>query len=70
MIDEWHRRSNNLVVLRVDTEDDLIDWAVAIQEDGKIPCVIFREPDLDDQATAVAVAPTDSQMLRELPLAG
>lgn len=68
---QWFDTSNNLVVLQVKHEAHLLDWALTLKELGAITSS-FYEPDLDDELTAVAVAPSPQveQAVSSLPLAG
>ena len=68
-VQDWNAQSNNLVVLRVDTEADLLDWADRLHQGG-IEHTLFTEPDLGGQVTAIGVVPTTTRMLTGLPLAG
>ncbi len=67
----WYERSNNLVVLQVPSEVELMAWATALRSAG-CGVEVFREPDLDGAATAVAIVPCPqvSYLLSGLPLAG
>ncbi len=64
----WHHDSNNLVVLQVPSEEALEDLCASIYYED-IPVSCFREPDLDDELTAIAAGPAAKRLLRELPLA-
>ena len=59
------REVRNLVVLNVLDENDLLDYATIHPEIG----VLFREEDLDDEATAYATVCDDGRF-QGLPLAG
>lgn len=54
---EWHDVSNFLVVVAADDEQHLRMLADTAAACG-VPCSLVIEPDLHDQATAVALAPT------------
>jgi len=60
---EWYAKSNYLAFLAVDNKEkllNLIEKAIA----RKINIAIFREPDLDDQITAIVLEPgLDSRRL-------
>lgn len=56
---EWFRNSNYVACLSVPTERDLELLLQRAQERG-IPCSSFREPDIDDQLTAIALAPGEA----------
>lgn len=62
----WYEGSNNLVVLQVPGEDELFDL---LARAGEIPITSFREPDLDDDVTAIAIGPQGSGLVSQLPLA-
>jgi len=65
---EWHDASNTLAFLSVPDEDAL----ERLRErafDHDIRASIFREPDLGDSLTAVALEPSGSKLVRSLPLA-
>lgn len=70
LVREWHEKSNFLVVLSVPDEAALVALADEAHERFIIREVVF-EPDLDDQATAIAMRPgPDAQKLcANLPLA-
>lgn len=53
---EWFEKSNYLGFLSVPNEEELISLAEKANRLG-IECSIFREPDIDNQATAIALAP-------------
>lgn len=53
---EWFENSNYLGFLSVPNERDLLKLAERAKSIG-IECSIFREPDIDNQATAIALAP-------------
>lgn len=59
------RSTPNAVVLNVLDEADLLDAASLKPQTG----VLFREPDLDDEATAYAIIVDDGRF-QGLPLAG
>lgn len=58
----------NTVVLSVINDDDLLAWNDRATEAGLKPA-LFHEPDLDGQATALAVYST-GELFSALPLAG
>lgn len=62
----WFEGSNNLVVLQVPSEGDLTTLASRAHE---VPTSVFREPDMGDQVTAIALGPTGSALVAQLPLA-
>ncbi len=53
---EWFEKSNYLGFLSVSNEAELLGLAEKANSLG-IECSIFREPDVDNQATAIAIAP-------------
>lgn len=66
----WHRDSQFLILLGVPDEDSLFAYADRFAELG-VECSLMREPDYGDQATALAVAPSEHwRLLSSLPLLG
>lgn len=65
----WHKLSNYLVYLSTSNEDELIKL-IQLAESKGIVYTIFREPDLDNQITAVAFEPSEltRKMTSSLPL--
>ena len=64
----WHEQSNTLAFLAVPDESAL----QRLHErafDLDIKASAFREPDLGDSLTAIAIEPTGSRICRSLPLA-
>jgi peptidyl-tRNA hydrolase len=53
---DWHTSSNNVVILAIQDQSTLLDLVDEATRRGIITS-LFREPDLDDQATAVALQP-------------
>lgn len=53
---DWLLRSNYLVIVSVPDEDALLDLITAVSSAGLVRSAI-REPDLNNQATAVAIQP-------------
>lgn len=53
---DWNTQSNYLACLAAKDEPDLFKL-ISKLEQREIPHKIFREPDIDDQVTAVAIAP-------------
>jgi peptidyl-tRNA hydrolase len=70
VIDDWRITSNNLVVVAVPNEDALLDLITTASRQG-IRRVAVREPDLDNEATAVALEPGEqaARLCANLPLA-
>lgn len=58
-----------MVILGVDNETDLLRWEDTSRSLGHL-AQRFDEPDLDGQATAVAILPGDPGGLRRLRLLG
>lgn len=68
---DWHDKSNYIVVLAVDNEEDLVD-IIQRAETKNIWFCYFNEPDLDDEVTVVVLEPgLDSRRLSSnIKLAG
>lgn len=65
---EWLSASQTLVVLAVPDEAALLDYAL---HHGGTARTLVREPDLDDEATALACGPSHWNVaFSSLPLAG
>jgi peptidyl-tRNA hydrolase len=66
----WHKESNYLALLAVPTEADLARLYTKAERRG-IPVSAFREPDLGDSLTAIALAPSPGarSLTRAIPLA-
>lgn len=65
----WHQKSNNVVVKHVANEAALLELAAEGERRGLV-VEAFKEPDLADATTAVAiVGGRANALLRELPLA-
>ena len=67
----WHKTSNYLAILTVSDENALIDLIVKASLRG-IKYTVFREPDLNNQITAVALEPSlkSKKLTSSLPLFG
>ncbi len=66
---KWFRYSNNIVLLQVQTKEELIALAYKAVTDD-IPCSTFKEPDVDDEPTAIALLGRQAKKLvSTLPLA-
>ena len=65
---EWYACSNTLVLLEIVNEAALLLLHAAARE-RDIPVSLFREPDLQNAATALALDPSGRTMVRHLPLA-
>ena len=61
----WYEGSNNLVLLQIPDEKELL--ALRDQVNG-CPASLFREPDVDDEATALALGPGSRRLISNLPL--
>lgn len=55
-----------LIYLKVPSEDHLHEWSIKLQEKGH-PYIVFREPDLENQVTALATV-SDGKFFSNLPL--
>lgn len=64
----WYHKSNNLVCLQVPDEACLKHLASRAADAG-IEHSVFREPDLDDAVTAIAIEPAGKKLVSNLPLA-
>lgn len=64
----WFQRSNTLVLLEVPDRRALVDLARQARDRG-VPAAMFREPDLSDAPTALALGPDARHLVRRLPLA-
>lgn len=64
----WYQESNTIVILEAPDEQAVIELWEKMRRSG-IECSMFREPDLDDVMTAIAIAPRGHRHLRNLPLA-
>lgn len=64
----WFEESNTLVLLEVNDEDALMRLAWSATMAG-VPWSLFREPDLADMVTAVALGPAGQTLVRRLQLA-
>lgn len=64
----WFNRSNTLVLLEVPDERSLVELADEARSLG-LPVSLFREPDIDNAPTALALGPDGRTLVRRLPLA-
>lgn len=67
---EWYSKSNYLGLLSVKDEHDLV--VLMCKATGKgIRTAVFREPDIGDQVTAIALEPSpmSKKLCARLPLA-
>lgn len=70
MTRDWHDRSSYLILLSVENEDALLDWADVVHHAG-VPHSIMVEPDLGGEHTSIAVAPSVlGERFSSLPLLG
>src|SRR6478752_2617779 len=71
LVRKWLEESNYLVCLSVPDEESLLELAAEACLGRGIPLTLVREPDLGDEATALALAPGErAQVLcASLPLA-
>jgi peptidyl-tRNA hydrolase len=65
---EWYRKSNTLAFLEVEDEKALTALLSAARL-RRIACSGFREPDRDDELTAIAIGPQGKGLCRRLRLA-
>lgn len=65
---EWFRESQTLVLLSVPDERALARLGVKAVRAG-VPHSCFREPDLNDSMTAIAIAPSGARLCKRFPLA-
>jgi peptidyl-tRNA hydrolase len=64
----WFDASNTIVLLEVPNKLELIRLHKKARE-ARIPHSVFREPDLRDDLTAIALAPSGRSLCSGLPLA-
>lgn len=65
----WWKDSNYLVLLEVENEDKLKDLIYKLNE-LNLRHAIFKEPDLDNKITAVAIEPSEltQKIVKKIPL--
>ncbi len=65
----WHKNSQYLVLLSVRGEPELKDLILKVR-DRDLKFTFFREPDIGDQITAIAIepSPVTQKLVRNLPL--
>ncbi len=70
-VTNWVKNSNYLVVVGVPDEEALLDLAARANWEAQIETHLVREPDLGDEATALALQPgSEAQKLcASMPLA-
>lgn len=68
--ESWYSCSNYIASLSVEDEESLLRLVEDLQR-NKIKYVLVREPDIDNQATAVAIEPSEEtrRLCSKLPLA-
>lgn len=66
---KWYNESNYLIYLSVENEDALQRLIYKLEK-SKIKHSVFREPDLGDQITAIAIEPSEKtrKLISHLPL--
>lgn len=62
----WHLESNTLALLVVPNEDAL--EALAREADRRCAVTRFREPDRNNELTAIALGPEGKRLVQNLPL--
>lgn len=65
---DWYEKSNTIVILEVRDIDELMDLAFDLDAED-ISFSQFHEPDLQNEPTAIAIAPEGRSFCRRLPLA-
>lgn len=67
---QWLQESNFLIILSEENEERLIAFGKWIEQNN-IPVTWFTEPDINDQVTAIALAPSPRtvELCKTLPLA-
>lgn len=70
LFQEWHKHSKALTLLSVKDENHLI-YLVKQLAEKNIPLSIFIEPDINNQVTAIAIAPSAEakKICSSIPLA-
>lgn len=64
----WYEKSNTLALLEIEDEKALTGLLSEARA-RRIPCSGFREPDRDDEITAIAIGPQGKGLCRRLRLA-
>lgn len=69
LMDSWYRESTYLVLLATPDEPSLAEILFTVDFDSLVFSA-WREPDMDDALTAIAIAPSPmaSKLLANLPL--
>lgn len=69
MVEDW-LKNPTIVLLSVDDETALMEWARRLDEEH-VPYTLVQEPDLNNEATAIAVPPHEfGRYFANLPLQG
>ena len=68
---EWHRKSNSIIALNCQNEQKLLEFSQKLRNKG-IKFSEFREPDIGNELTAIAICPGPDvkRICSGLPLAG
>lgn len=68
---DWHKKSNSIIALNCQNERKLVEFSHKLTEKG-IRFAEFREPDIGDELTAIAICPGPEikRLCSGLPLAG
>jgi peptidyl-tRNA hydrolase len=68
VIAEWGKDHKTMVILGVDNKDEIERWESKL-EALDVPCEMFREPDIGNEPTAIAIHPScDRKLVKNLPL--
>lgn len=65
VFNDWAENSEYLVVLAAKDEQELLQMSDKLHQE-KITAYKFFEPDLDDELTAIAISPIDSERASRL----
>jgi peptidyl-tRNA hydrolase len=65
---EWYEKSNTLAFLSV-ADEKALGVLLRKARDRLTPISAFREPDRQDELTALAIGPEGRRLVRDLPLA-
>lgn len=67
--EKWNADSNYVVCLSVNSEKELLDLSERLSAHD-VKHTLFREPDLDNQATSICIQPSDEarKLCSNLPL--
>lgn len=64
----WYKESNTIVVLKTSKEN--LDLLVEKAKENNFSYSIFKEPDIENETTAVAFGPESKEILKKIKLAG